>query len=62
VLHLSGGCKMAANKRIPTSSLFPVFQEICPGCCTVAARPLCPTAGFDDTTPLDSIEAWVRTR
>jgi hypothetical protein len=62
VLDLSGGYKIAAKTVIFVQVLFPSFQGSYPGCCTVAARPLCPTAGFDDTTPLDRIEAWVRTR
>ena len=37
LLDLSEVCKVAANKRISTLSLFLVFQKIYSGCCTVAA-------------------------
>jgi hypothetical protein len=37
---LSGAFKTAANERFPASSVFPAFQEIYSGCCTVAAQML----------------------
>jgi hypothetical protein len=38
LLGLSGVCKIAANSYISVSRLFPAFQEIYSGCCTVAAQ------------------------
>jgi hypothetical protein len=38
LLKLSGARKITANRRISALSLFLSFQEICSGCCTVAAH------------------------
>ena len=38
LLELSGACKTPANSRISVLNLFPSFQEIYSGCCTVAAQ------------------------
>jgi hypothetical protein len=36
--ELSRVCKLAAKARIPFMTLFPSFQVIGSGCCTVAAQ------------------------
>src|SRR5829696_3145764 len=38
LLDLSGACKIPANRKIRSLKLFPIFQEIHSGCCTVAAQ------------------------
>jgi hypothetical protein len=38
LLKLSDVCKIAANAHISCPIYFPSFQEICSGCCTVAAQ------------------------
>jgi hypothetical protein len=38
LLELSSGCKTAANACIFNMTLILTFQEIYPGCCTVAAH------------------------
>jgi hypothetical protein len=39
LLEVSGVCRYPANEQFSASSLFPAFQEIYSGCCTVAAHP-----------------------
>src|ERR671911_2393247 len=36
--NVSRTCKIPANRRITVLTLFSAFQEIYPGCCTVAAQ------------------------
>ena len=38
MLEVSEVSKIPANKRITLGMLFPSFQDICLGCCTVAAQ------------------------
>ena len=38
MLEISGACNLPANYGISASPLSPRFQEIYPGCCTVAAQ------------------------
>jgi hypothetical protein len=38
LLEVSGDCKIPANSGISALTHFPTFQEIYPGCCTLAAQ------------------------
>ena len=59
LLGFSGACKTPANSSILMIILFSVFQDIYPGCCTVAAqtlRLLHPHKGWDDRYSINCVE------